>query len=197
MPKADDQVDTRSALLDAAVSELAERGWGGLRTRTVAERAGVNKGLVHYHFGSMDELRLEAIAHVMTHAVDEAATALMTAPSVAAGIRAFSRHLGAFRADQPQAVVLMEAMLHVPREPRLHSMLLEALGTYEAALAERIGDDVASGALPAGTDAAAMAVALSAILDGLGLHAYVRPDVDFAAAGEAIASIFENTKPGR
>lgn len=197
MPKTSDQVDTRRALLDAAVSELAERGWGGLRTRTVAERAGVNKGLVHYHFGSMDDLRLQAVAHVMTDAVNEAAASLVNAPSVAAGIREFCRHLGAFRADQPQAVVLMEAMLHVPREPRLHTMLIDAVAMYEAALTERVTADVASGALPPGTDAAALAVALSAILDGLGLHAYVRPDVDFAAAGEAMATIFENTKPGR
>lgn len=194
MPKANDQVDSRTALLDAAVDELAARGWGGLRTRTVAERAGVNKGLVHYHFGSMDDLRLEAVAHVLTHAVADAATALVNAPSVAAGIRELCRHLGGFRADAPQAVVLMEAMLHAPREPRLQSMVLEVVAKYEAALTERIADDVASGALPEGTDAGALAVALTAVLDGLGLHAYLRPDVDFAAAGEAMATVFESTR---
>ncbi|MCB9523208.1 MAG: TetR/AcrR family transcriptional regulator [Myxococcales bacterium] len=41
-----------AALLDAADKILAEEGLGALTARTVAERAGVNKGLVFYHFQS-------------------------------------------------------------------------------------------------------------------------------------------------
>ncbi len=44
------------AFLDAAERLLIEVGHGGLSTRKVAAEAGANQGLVHYYFGSMDEL---------------------------------------------------------------------------------------------------------------------------------------------
>ena len=61
MTRASDQ-DTRAKLVSAAVEEIADRGWKGARTRSIAERAGVNPGVVHYHFGSMEDLLLEAVA---------------------------------------------------------------------------------------------------------------------------------------
>jgi len=101
MSRSNDQT-TREQILRAATLELAGRGWGGLRTRAVAERAGVNKGLVHYHFGSMDNLRFEVIALAMAEAVDESAAAVLSAPTLAGGVGEFCRHLSLFGADSPQ-----------------------------------------------------------------------------------------------
>jgi AcrR family transcriptional regulator len=44
--------DTRTALLRAVHECLQERGYAGLSTRQVAERAGVPLSQIHYHFGS-------------------------------------------------------------------------------------------------------------------------------------------------
>jgi AcrR family transcriptional regulator len=44
--------DTRRALLQAVHECLRERGYAGLSTRQVAERAGVPLSQIHYHFGS-------------------------------------------------------------------------------------------------------------------------------------------------
>jgi len=44
------------ALLDAAERLLVEVGHAGITTRRLAEAAGVNHGLVHYYFGSMDNV---------------------------------------------------------------------------------------------------------------------------------------------
>ena len=44
------------ALLDAAERLLVEVGHAGITTRRVAEEAGVNHGLVHYYFGSIENL---------------------------------------------------------------------------------------------------------------------------------------------
>lgn len=171
--------------------ELAEKGWGGLRTREVADRAGVNKALVHYHFGSIDNLRLEVVAYLMTGIVNEAASALIEAPTLARGIRTFGETLDRFRSDDPGSVVLMEAMLHAPRDERLEAMLLRALEFYEEALRQRIETDASSNRLPTGIDAKGLATALTALLDGLVLHAYMRPGVDFRPAAESIADLLE------
>jgi AcrR family transcriptional regulator len=192
MPKANDQ-PTRNRILEAAVAEIAEKGWGGLRTRSLAQRAAVNKALVHYHFRSMDNLRIESAAHVLSSAIDEAALAVLEAPTVAEGIRNFGAFLDALDPNEPSSVVFMETMLLVPREPRLEEIMLQMLSVYEEALAERIRSDVARGALPADTDVSGLTTALTALLDGLGLHAYMRPAVDFQPAAEALATLLEAT----
>jgi AcrR family transcriptional regulator len=62
------------ALLDAAERLLYEVGYAGVTTRRVAEEAGVKHGLVHYYFGSMEELltqTLERLADRLTKRLDE------------------------------------------------------------------------------------------------------------------------------
>jgi AcrR family transcriptional regulator len=49
------------ALLDAAEQLLFEVGYAGVTTRRVAEEAGVKHGLVHYYFGSMEELLTQTL----------------------------------------------------------------------------------------------------------------------------------------
>jgi AcrR family transcriptional regulator len=53
--------EATQALLTAAESLLVEVGYAGITVRRVAERAGVNHGLVHYYFGSMQELLLRVL----------------------------------------------------------------------------------------------------------------------------------------
>ena len=50
--------ETRHRLLDAAQAVLQERGYSGLSTRRVAERADMPLSQIHYHFGSRQQLTL-------------------------------------------------------------------------------------------------------------------------------------------
>ena len=52
------------ALLDAAERLLFESGYAAVTTRRVAEEAGVKHGLVHYYFGSMEELLTQTLERV-------------------------------------------------------------------------------------------------------------------------------------
>jgi len=49
------------AFLDAAERLLIKEGAAGISTRRLADEAGQNHGLVHYYFGSVDELLLQAL----------------------------------------------------------------------------------------------------------------------------------------
>ena len=49
------------ALLDAAEALLVDVGYAGITTRRLAEEAGINHGLVHYYFGSNENLMLRAL----------------------------------------------------------------------------------------------------------------------------------------
>ena len=47
--------------LDAAERLLVRDGYAAVTTRSLAEEAGLNHGLVHYYFGSMQELLLQVL----------------------------------------------------------------------------------------------------------------------------------------
>jgi AcrR family transcriptional regulator len=49
------------ALLDAAERLLVEVGHAGITTRRLADEAGVNHGLVHYYFGSNENLLMRTL----------------------------------------------------------------------------------------------------------------------------------------
>ena len=49
------------ALLDAAERLLADAGYASITTRRLATEAGVNHGLVHYYFGSNENLLVRAL----------------------------------------------------------------------------------------------------------------------------------------
>jgi AcrR family transcriptional regulator len=53
--------ETEQALLDAAERLLVENGAAGITTRRVAEEAGANHGLVHYYFGSVEQLLVRVL----------------------------------------------------------------------------------------------------------------------------------------
>src|SRR5687767_3927779 len=52
---------TAEAFLDAAERLLVEVGHAGITTRRLAAEAGANQGLVHYYFGSIDELFVQVL----------------------------------------------------------------------------------------------------------------------------------------
>ena len=49
------------SFLDAAERLLVSSGYAGISVRRLAEEAGANHGLVHYYFGSMEELFLRVL----------------------------------------------------------------------------------------------------------------------------------------
>jgi AcrR family transcriptional regulator len=54
-------VSPEQRLLDAAERLLVRVGYAGITTRRLAEEAGVNHGLVHYYFGSNENLLVQAL----------------------------------------------------------------------------------------------------------------------------------------
>jgi AcrR family transcriptional regulator len=49
------------ALLDAAERLLVDVGYSGITTRRLADEAGVNHGLVHYYFGSIENVLVRTL----------------------------------------------------------------------------------------------------------------------------------------
>jgi len=59
------KVEVKDAILDAATKLFAQRGVSAVSLRDIAQEAGINHGLIHRHFGSKENLRLEVQNRLM------------------------------------------------------------------------------------------------------------------------------------
>jgi len=64
-----DAAGTRDALLAAGADLFAERGYDGVRVWAIAERAGVNKAMISYHFGGKRQLYLAILGATFSEIV--------------------------------------------------------------------------------------------------------------------------------
>lgn len=67
--------ETRARILAATDHLFGDLGFDATTTRDIAERSGVNKALIHYHFGSKEEL----LAALLDDYYDRLTAALVTA----------------------------------------------------------------------------------------------------------------------
>jgi AcrR family transcriptional regulator len=152
----------RGKLLDAAAELIAERGWGGVSTRILAERAGVAPGLVHYHFGSVTAVLIAAAERAVGGSVDEL-TSTLTQLSPGDGVVMILGWLDSLPDDDPSIVLATEAYLASAREPALREFIQAQLDAFREALTvslEGYGH----------ADARAIAHTLAALIDGILLH---------------------------
>ena len=182
---------TRERLLRAAIELIAEAGWGGVTTRSVAERAGVNQALVHYHYRSVPGLLREAAYAAMAATFEPAMSRLAEAQDPVAGLRAVVTALLEIDPQAPESLVVAEATVQAVRDAELGSQVRQMLTVFREVLAERLGAARDSGRLSPAIQPAGLATALAGLLDGLALHRMIDPSVNVGSAAEAIQALLE------
>lgn len=167
---------SRRQVLDAAVAELAKRGFTHTSVSDIAESAGVSKGAVHYHFDSKDDLIAQVLEHC-SELMRERAHAAWEAPGEPADrIRRALRAMHAMRRDGgPELRVLADLMAQGIHDVRLRKPIAAML---EASRREVVAPLLASlkelgrePKIPPHT----LARLLMATLDGLALHDFFDP----------------------
>lgn len=78
-PAASDATDRRGAILDAAETLFAQRGYAATSVREVADAAGVTPAMVHYYFGNK-RLLLRAVLESALEPMAVAIAAMKAAP---------------------------------------------------------------------------------------------------------------------
>ena len=113
--------DTRAAILAAARTSFADKGFAGTTIRGIAATAGVDAALVHHYFGTKDDLFLAA----MELPVDPRH---VIGPAVAGGVDgAGERLLRAFLAlwDDPEVAPVLIAFVRSVLQPGGERLLTE------------------------------------------------------------------------
>jgi AcrR family transcriptional regulator len=169
---------TRSKLVTAAIETLQSEGFAGASARAIAQRAGMNQGLIFYHFDSVTKLLLAALDSVSARRMEQYGTAIdgVGSPTelvdVAAAI--FQEDL-----DAGYVAVLVEMIAGAQSTPGLGPEVAARLGPWfafaERAVTSTLGPPL-DAVLPAG-DVAYGIVALY-----LGLEMLTHLDGDTAKA---------------
>lgn len=130
------RTDTREKIIEAAASLIPELGWGDVSSRRVAERAGVNTGVIHYHVGSIGELRrIAAVRKIRTFFLDRIGEALAQEdPAVA--VETMLRALSANDPRDPELLLLYESLVAASRDDELRAEIAGLL----AELRQRLCD---------------------------------------------------------
>lgn len=129
---------TEEAFLDAAERLLVRVGHAGITTRALAEEAGANHGLVHYYFGSMENL-LARVLERFTDRMVARQRAMYEAPAVpfADKWRMAMRYLDADRSYQK---VWYELQALAWNRPELRERVAHVNDEWRAVLTEALAE---------------------------------------------------------
>lgn len=186
---------TRTRLLDAAASLVAERGWSAVTTRAIAERAGVNHALVHYHFGSVAALLREAVLARIEPELTALLTELLDDRPFPEGLVSTMQLLDEFDLRSETGVLVAELLLRSTRDPAVAEAMGGELRSWRSLLEPRLRTAQERGSIRSDVSPASLALLIAAALDGLWLQRMAVPDAGLADAAATLTRLLAPPTP--
>ncbi|MFS4093767.1 TetR/AcrR family transcriptional regulator [Streptomyces sp. AF1A] len=176
--------ETKTKLLEGALSVLTEQGIAKTSARTVAGAAGVNQALVFYHFGSVDELLAAACRYGAEKAVARYRDRLAEVTSLSE-LLAVGREIHEHERDGGHVALLGQVLAGAPTHAALGPATAAGLSLWITEL-ERVLTRLLAGA-PFGefVDPAGLARVVAASFVGIELY----EGVDEAGAHAALDAL--------
>ncbi|GIE81133.1 TetR family transcriptional regulator [Actinoplanes philippinensis] len=140
--------DITVAIRNAVMKELAEVGYGRLSIEAVARRAGVGKTAIYRRWSNKLEMVMEIISDVAERKVP-----LPDTGSFSGDLSLLLMIVSTALQHRVASQIIPDLMAEAARNPQIAETLQRALRTHQQAVGEKlIGQAVARGELPAGTD---------------------------------------------
>src|ERR1700761_1898554 len=159
-------VARRAQFVAAAIDTIAEVGYGRATLGRIAERVGVSKGVISYHFAGKEELVQEVIADIAARGGAFIYERAMTLPTAAARLRAWIESAVAYMtAYRTETVAFYEIAANSRGDVAVTAVMADLATGVNAALTEMIAGGQASGEFRADFDPQAVATALLAVMD--------------------------------
>ena len=138
---------TRAAVLQAALDELAERGWDQASVETIASRAGVHKTTVYRRWGSKDRLVAEA-----REAAADQRIQIPDTGDIDQDLRALARAVLAILTSRDGAATVRALVAGAQDSPDVGRVVRRFWATRLAHVGPLVDRAVSRGQLPNGTD---------------------------------------------
>ena len=178
--------DKAQRIVDAMRASVATRGAAGSTFDHVAREAGVSRGLLHYYFGTKEQLLVEAVRRDCELRMELLERRLASAKSAEDYIDLMAQNLQETVRDEPEFVTLVFELFTLSRRN-------EDIAAEYAGLMRRMRGQVAAmldvaqrdGILRLHAEPEAVAEILFSLADGLALRMLAEPDRDFTATVHA------------
>lgn len=191
-PRFADRVAGRDGqILVAAYHCIAELGIAATTMRAVAQRAGVNQGLIHYYFASKNELLLELLRGLLENATAIMRTVRDSDLSPTNKIICVLRSGANFVQRREEVLVRISLWAHaMSQQGAWRETYRKLADDMQGALIEIVEQGVVTGEFHV-TDARAVATTIIAAYQGIGMQYTVEP-LDFAGkdVGDRLTSMF-------
>ncbi|TDC97981.1 TetR/AcrR family transcriptional regulator [Actinomadura sp. 7K507] len=175
----------RQELVDAGIALLGREGWPGVSTRAVAERAGTNPGLIHYHFGGLAGLHAEIFRQATDLIIGPMVAELLEAPDERAALAATRSLLARTPAEEQVTRLAAELIVGAMRDPALGVVLRDELRRARTQIADRLRRSRPGWPRSRLTGVATL---IAASIDGLLLHQMIDGELP---AGDALSAVGE------
>ncbi len=164
---ADDALNRREHLMAAAARVLVRDGSAGMRVRDVAVEAGVSTGIVHYYFGSKDEMLVDALRWAIGKPAERFAELRRDGDHmrVLATLLEVSLPYPGVLFDE--YVLWLELWTAVTHDASLQPLCEELAADYRDEMVKLIDDGTVSGVFRPVAEPSVVAERISAMVDGL------------------------------
>ena len=170
MPKTGMEPIRRSALVEATIHEIGERGTLDVTVSQIARRAGMSSALAHHYFGSKEQIFAAAMRHILALYSAEVRGALVMAKSPRDRIEAIIRASFSPRQFRPETV---SAWLNFYVQAQKSDDALRLLNIYQRRLRSNLHHAVRQ---VAGVETRELTRGLAAMIDGFYIRQALRTD---------------------
>jgi AcrR family transcriptional regulator len=173
-------------IIEAMRRSVALRGTTGSTFDRVAREAGVSRGLLHYYFGTKEQLLVEAVRRDCELRMEVLERQLSRARTADDFIQLMADNLRQTVREEPELVTLIFELFSLSRRndhiARQYAELMRATRMHVAAM---LDSGQREGILRLGAAPEAVAEVLFSLADGLALRMLSEPERDFEATVQA------------
>ena len=144
------RAETEDRFLDAAERLLAETGHAGITTRRLAEEAAANHGLVHYYFGSIENLFVRVLERFTDRLIERQRLLYSSDAPFIEKWRTAMRYLDA---DRDYQRIWYELQALAWSRPELRGRVAKVDDAWRTVLREALGEPLERYELPIPLDA--------------------------------------------
>ncbi|MEA2331425.1 MAG: hypothetical protein QOH58_1563 [Thermoleophilaceae bacterium] len=177
--------DKAQRIIEAMRASVGTRGAAGSTFDHVAREAGVSRGLLHYYFGSKEQLLVEVVRHDSDLRIASMGERISRAVTVDEIIAALVLELEEFLEGEPGSPAVIYELLSASRHSdEIRAELAELYRRQRADLAELLRTKEREGVVRLDAGAESVASMLFALGDGIGIQVLSDPEWDREATFE-------------
>jgi AcrR family transcriptional regulator len=177
--------DKAQRIIEAMRTSVGTRGAAGSTFDVVAREAGVSRGLLHYYFGSKEQLLVEVVRHDCEVRIASMGARIAKATTADEIIAALVLGLEEFIEGEPGSPAVIYELLSASRHSEdIRAELAELYRRWRADLADSLRTKEREGVVRLDADPDSVASMLFCLGDGFGIQVLSDPDWDREAAFE-------------